>query len=95
VEKVGDDEDSYMTLRVAERFEHKLSASAKLWQTAEWVPAVEEFDNYVFNFEIGVETGITKSMSLRTYLQDTYRSEPAPGRKSNDVKLVAAIAYKF
>jgi hypothetical protein len=32
---------------------------------------------------------------LRVYLDDTYNNVPAPGRKKNDLKLVAAVAYKF
>ena len=47
------------------------------------------------NAEIGIETGITTQISLRTYLQDTYDHEPAPGRQKNDLKFVTAIAYKF
>ena len=43
----------------------------------------------------GVEADITKAMKLRTYLQDSYVSEPAPGRKNNDIRLVAGVAYTF
>lgn len=94
-EKVGGVKDDYVTLRLAERFETKLNERAKLWQSIEILPAVEEFSSYVINAEIGIDTSITKKLSLRTYVQDTYDSTPAPGLKRNDVKLVAAIAYKF
>ena len=45
--------------------------------------------------ELGVESGLTKQVSLRVYLQDTYDNEPAPGREKNDFKLIAGVAYKF
>jgi len=32
---------------------------------------------------------------LQVVLYDTYNSEPALGRKRNDVKLVSGISYKF
>jgi putative salt-induced outer membrane protein YdiY len=88
-------EDSYFTLRFAERFEYKLTSAAKIWQSLEFVPEAEDFGNYVVTAELGIETAISKATSLRVFMQDIYRSEPAPGREENDLKLVAAVAYKF
>ncbi len=94
-EKRGGDTKGYMGLRAAERFEHKFNDRARLWQTAEYIPQVDDFDNYLVNAELGVDTKITKSISLRVVLQDNYVNRPAPGRKSNDVKLIAGVAYSF
>lgn len=94
-EKQGSEETTYFSLRVAERFEHKLSKTARIWQSAEWLPQVDNFDNYIINAEIGIAANLTEKLELRAYLQDTYDNEPAPGRKSNDVKLVTALGYKF
>lgn len=91
----GHVDKGYLSLRLGERFEHKFSASAKLWQTFEIIPEVDKFDNYYINFEIGVESALTKHVNVRTYIQDTYYNLPAAGREKNDVKLVGAIAYKF
>lgn len=90
----GVDKD-YATLRVAERLEWKLTDRAKLWESVEFLPQIDRFQNYVVNAEIGLDTAITKHLSQVTFLQDTYRSEPAAGRKKNDLKLVAGIKYKF
>lgn len=86
---------SYMSLRVAERFDQKINAHAKIWEFAEFLPQVDRFSNYLINAEVGVETAITKKLSQKTYLQDSYHSEPAAGRLKNDLKLVAALSYKF
>jgi len=94
-EKVGGEEDTYMTLRLAERFEHKLNDRARIWQSLELLPQVDDWENFIINAEIGIESDITKSLSQRTYVQNTYDNEPAPGRRENDLKLVAAIVYKF
>ncbi len=85
----------YMTLRVAERYDQKLNERVKLWQSLEFLPQVDRFENYLINAEVGVDTSITPKLSLRTYLQDSYRSKPSTGREKNDLKLVVAIAYKF
>ena len=94
-ERQGGVNNSYVTLRVAERFEHKFTAKTRLWQSLEFLPQVNDFKNYIINAEIGLETDLTDKMSLRTFLQDTYDNVPAPGRKKNDLKRVTAIAYKF
>ncbi|HWD94640.1 MAG TPA: DUF481 domain-containing protein [Verrucomicrobiae bacterium] len=98
VQKLADeDQNTYATLRLGEKFNQALSDHARLWQTAEILPQVDKFDNYIVNFEIGIEADISssKKLSLRSYLQDIYNHRPAPGRLKNDAKLVTAIAYKF
>jgi putative salt-induced outer membrane protein YdiY len=94
-QKLGGKDDQFATIRFAERFEHKFNGRARLWQSLDFQPQVDKFDNYVVNFEIGVEAAISKSFSLKAYLDDTYVKIPAAGRKQNDIKLVAGVSYKF
>ncbi|MGN6642967.1 MAG: DUF481 domain-containing protein [Verrucomicrobiota bacterium] len=94
-EKVAGDVDNYLALRLGEKFNYKISDRARLWQTAELLPQVDDFSNYILNLELGIEADLTKSFSLRSFIQDSYDNQPAPGRKSNDLKWVTAIAYKF
>lgn len=95
LEEKGGNSETYMTLRVAERFEHKFNDNVKLWQSLEYVPQVDEFENFQVVGEIGIDAKLSQALSLRTYIQDTYVNKPAAGRKDNDLKLVTAIAYKF
>ncbi len=85
----------YATLRLAERGEWKINPRAKLWESVEFLPQVDRFGNYVVNAEIGLDTAITAHLSQVTFLQDTYRGEPPEGRLHNDLRLVAAVKYKF
>ena len=94
-EKLGNDTHSYYTLRLGERLNWKINDRSRLWQSVEYLPQVDDFSNYLVNAEAGVETDITKKISLQVFVQDSYRSEPAPSRKNNDVKLVSGIAYRF
>jgi len=94
-QRLGGKDETFATVRLAERFEHKINDHARLWQSVELLPQVDKLDNYVVNFEIGLEATITKTFSLKTYLDDTYANRPALGRKKNDVKLVAGVSYKF
>jgi len=94
-ERVAGVDDNYVTLRVAERYETQINDRVKLWQYIEWLPNVEDFMDGVINAELGVDSSLTKKLSLRAYVQDTYDSTPAPGLKHNDVKFIMALAYKF
>jgi putative salt-induced outer membrane protein YdiY len=95
IEKQGSVEKTYMMARVAEKFDYKLSDRARVWQMAEFLPQVDNLDNYIINAEVGVESSLTKKTSLRAVLQDTYDNQPAPGRKKNDLKLVTSVVVKF
>ncbi len=95
MEKQGKHQKEYLTLRVAERFEHKLNDRVRIWQSLEYLPQVDDFNNYIVNGEIGLDTSLTKKLSLRVFAVDTYDNVPAPDRQKNDLKLVTAIAYKF
>jgi putative salt-induced outer membrane protein YdiY len=93
-EKQGGDSTGYFTARLAERFEHKFNERARIWQTLEFLPQVDDLDNFIINAEIGAEAAITTSWALSVILQDTYDNEPAEGREENDVKLIAAVKWK-
>lgn len=95
LERVGGVDDQYAALRLGERFEHKFSDKARMWQSLEFVPQVDRFQNYLITAEIGAEASLTEKLSLRAVLQDLYDNEPAPGRKNNDIKLITSLAYKF
>ena len=92
----GQDPHGYWAARFAERFEYKLTASTRFWQSLEYLPQVDEWaSNYLLNFEAGIETAITTHWSLRVVFQDQYASQPATGREKNDLRLMAGTAYKF
>ena len=96
-EKLGDSTSSYVTLRVAQKFHYKISEHAKAWESIEFLPQVDNFNNYIVNFEAGIEAGLNKSnkLALRTVIDDSYDNIPAAGRLKNDLKLIAGITYHF
>ncbi|HEY3913443.1 MAG TPA: DUF481 domain-containing protein [Verrucomicrobiae bacterium] len=96
-QKLGDDYQSYATLRAAQALHYQISEHAKAWETIEVLPQANDLDNYIVNFEVGAEAGLNKKnkLALRTVLDDTYNNVPAAGRLRNDLKLIAGITYKF
>ena len=94
-QRLGGEDTTYATLRLAERYEHRLNDGARIWEKAEILPQVNKLQNYLVNAEIGAEAALTKTFSLRVTLQDNFVYEPAPGRRKNDVKLISGVVYKF
>ncbi len=85
----------YFTVRIGEKFTHKFNDKVRLMQEADFTPKVDQWENYVLNAQATLEADLTTKLAVRLTVQDTYRSEPAPGRKSNDLRILAGIAYKF
>ena len=94
-QRLGDLDTTYATLRLAERFEHKLNNGARVWEKVEFLPQVDKLRNFLVNAEVGAEASLTKTFSLQVTLQDSFINQPAPGYKSNDVKLISSLVYKF
>jgi hypothetical protein len=94
-ERQGGDENSYVGARVGQRFEYKFKGGARIWETLEWIPQVDDFENWILNFEAGISAPLSKALDLRLVVQDSYDNQPAPGRDENDFKLIAGIGVKF
>ena len=102
-ERIGDTDRKYAGVRLGERFEHKFSNGAKVWQSVDWTEELIDFDdtgnhnydNWVINAEVGISAPVTKSLDVRLVAQDTFRRLPAPGRQQNDLRLIAGVGYRF
>ena len=91
----GEGVQNYIALRLAERGEYKFASGAKIWESVEWLPKLEDFENYLMNAEIGISAPVTKAINVSLVLQDTYKSVPAKGKLKNDLKLIAGVGYLF
>ena len=92
-EQVDGASDDYLALRFAERYTCQISATAKIVQSLEYMPAADDFDDYLLNGEIGVEAAMTERVSLKLVLQDKYDSTPATETEYNDLSLIAGLGF--
>ena len=88
-------EDDRIALRVAQGYKRDLSATANVFQTLEWLPTIDDFGQFLLNAEIGVESMMNDSLSLRLVAKNSHNSEPAEGKDENDLSLIAGIGYKL
>jgi putative salt-induced outer membrane protein len=81
-----------IALRAAQRCEYKFGENARMWESVEFVPEIDDFGSCLLRAELGIETQINALFSLRTSILDRYDSVPAPGTGSNDLMLRVALA---
>jgi putative salt-induced outer membrane protein YdiY len=94
-ERLGGENESYVTMRVTERAEHALNKGSKIWEQVDYLPQVDDFNNYLVNSEVGAEAALNTRLSLRVVAADKFNSRPAAGRKENDITLISALVYKY
>jgi putative salt-induced outer membrane protein YdiY len=94
-ERLGRDNKSYVTLRFTERAEHALTKTSKIWEQVDYLPQVDDFNNYLVNSEVGAEAALNTRLSLRIVGKDQFNSMPAAGRKENDITLISALVFKY
>lgn len=87
--------DDTVALRLAERYEVKVSGTASAWEAVEYLPSVDDFSQCLMNAEVGAEAAMNAKLSLRVVAQDKYNSDPAPGKDQNDLAVIAALSYKL
>lgn len=94
-EKVAGLEDDKVALRLAETYDLKMSPTSKIWETVEFLPAFQDFGDYLVNAEVGAEAAMNARLSLRVVLQDKYDSTPGQDLKKNDLLLIAGLTFKL
>lgn len=89
------DLDEVLALRATERLDIKLSDSASVWQAVEYMPDTDDFDSYLLNTEVGLETKVTGSTSLRVAAGNRHYSTPPEEVDKDDFTLKASLVYAF
>ena len=88
-----DDDDGYAAVRFGTRHEQRISETARWWTRAEYLPRIDDWQQYLIDAEVGIDAAINSHMSLRFVLQDNYNSRPAIGNERNDLSLIGAVNF--
>lgn len=91
----GCDTEYYTMLRVGERMEKTFANGSKIWESAEYLPALNDSDKYLVNAEAGAESPLNERLSLRVVLKDKYNSVPAEGSEKNDLSLTVGVSVRL
>lgn len=94
-EDVAGEEDDFLVLRIAERCEYSPNENTKIWQTAEYIPKAEDFDDFILKAEVGVSAAMSATMNLRIALQLQHDSKPGADLEENDITLISGIGIQL
>jgi putative salt-induced outer membrane protein YdiY len=96
MEETTDEYSTYFTIRFTERWEQKISETAKFWEQVDYLPPVDDFTgNFLINAEVGLEVTINSRLALREVFTWNFDNEPDENRRSYDLKSVTSLVYKF
>lgn len=94
-EKVAGISDDYPALRIGQRFDHKLSSTARIWQAIEYIPVIDDLDDYLLNTEAGAEAALNNRINLRLVLQSKYDNIPGETLEKHDLTLIGGISLRL
>ncbi len=94
-QRQGGVSEDFIALRFAENFSYRINKQVRVWQGTEYIPRIDDFEQYLLNSEVGVESAISNVMSLGISLEHRYDNQPAEGAKRNDLFLVSTLKYTF
>ncbi len=95
VERVAGVEDDYATVRLAEKYDWKISETANFYFNTEFNARAEDVEDNTSLFITGVKSKVNGQLSIFVELRDEYDSRPTAGVKHNDSTLMAGLNYEF
>lgn len=90
-----DDDDSYMAVRLAYHYDRKLNDRLLLFHNLEYLPGLDDINNFNLNTDIGLRTDLTKSMFAEFKFEWRHDSQPAAGSRDNDLRYIVAVGWAF
>lgn len=94
-EKIDGEKEYYTMLRAGQKMEKTFEKGAKIFETVEYLPALNDSDKYLVNGEAGVESPLSDRLSLRVVFRDKYNSLPGDDNEKNDISLNVGVRVKL
>lgn len=90
-------DDSYATVRYAHHLKYfpKWNDKVEGFHNLEFLPQVDDWENYLIKADIGFSTKILMDFDLLCKIEWDYNSMPSIGRKSSDIRYIVGLGYKW
>lgn len=97
VEKnTGRDADTAGALTAGQRVAYKLTESAAITESATALWKLDDFDDGLYTFSLGLAASVTTRVQLKVEFQDIYKAKPpTPEVQRNDLAFLTSLVYKF
>lgn len=90
-----DDDDSYVALRLAYHYDRRLNDRMTLFHNLEYLPGLDDIDNFNLNTDIGLRADMTTNMFAEFKFEWRHDSQPAEGARENDLRYIIAVGWAF
>ena len=90
----GGDND-FVALRLAYHVDKKLSDTVLVFHNVEYLPAFEDFEDYLIRADAGLQADLTKTFFSQFKVEWDYDSTPAPGRDKSDYRYLVGVGWRF
>jgi putative salt-induced outer membrane protein YdiY len=90
----GGDND-FVALRLAYHVDKKLSDKVLVFHNVEYLPAFEDFEDYLIRADAGLQADLTKTFFSQFKVEWDYDSTPAPGRDKSDYRYLVGVGWRF
>lgn len=81
--------------RLAYHFKSKLNDKVNVFHNFQYLPGLNNINNYFFSTDAGIRTSITDKLFGEFKVEYQYDSRPAPGRQSSDIRYIAGVGWNF
>ena len=79
-----------------QQFTRKLTATTELKEKIAALWKMDDFEDALYTFGIGVAASITAGTQMKVEFLDTYKAKPPlPGVQKNDIAVLVSFIYKF
>jgi putative salt-induced outer membrane protein YdiY len=90
-----EDANDFVGPRLAYAVDWTPVAPLKLYHTLEYLPAFDDFSDYLMNLVAGAKLKITKGFFADVRLEWAYDSTPAVGREKSDTRFLVGVGWQF
>jgi hypothetical protein len=73
----------------------KVNDKVTLFHNLEYVPSLEDAEEFNINADAGVRATLTEKMFAEFKFQWKHDSEPAPGAQENDLRYILGVGWSF
>lgn len=87
--------NDFIALRLAYHVDKRINERVSVFHNLEYLPAFEDFGDFLMNADAGVQADITKQFFTQAKVEWTYDSTPAENRSSNDYRFLVGVGWRF
>jgi putative salt-induced outer membrane protein YdiY len=90
-----DDDDSFVALRFGYHYDRKLNDKVLLFHNLEYLPGLDDIDNYRINGDIGLRASLSTNWFAEARMEMRHDNSPPEDAVKTDLRYVIALGWQF